>query len=119
MPALLLAFQYQKRAAKVGFDWPVIDDVRAKIVEELDEVLDVLDDPEKAAEELGDLLFVLVNWARWLKIEPENALRGTTQKFYRRFAYVEQRVRETGKPMTDFTLDVLDGFWDEAKAQGL
>ncbi len=119
MPALLVSYLYQERAARVGFDWPVIGDVRAKLDEEMDEVLAALDDPDHAAEELGDVLFVLVNWARWLKIEPENALRGANAKFYRRFRHVEQSVAATGRPMTDFTLDELEGFWQEAKLQGL
>lgn len=119
LPALLRAHQYQVRAAKAGFDWKQIADVRAKIIEELDEVLEVADDRQKAAEELGDLLFVIVNWARWLNIEPENALRDTISKFYRRFTHVERRVRESGRQMTEFTLSDLDAFWDEAKSNGL
>jgi tetrapyrrole methylase family protein/MazG family protein len=118
LPALLRAFNYQERAARAGFDWPVIDGVREKINEELDEVLSAPDD-ENRQEELGDLFFILVNWARWLKIDPENALRLANDKFYRRFAFVEAKVRQTGQPMSDFTLEALDVFWDEAKAQGL
>ena len=116
LPALLLAHQYQVRAAKVGFDWDAIDDVRAKINEELDEVLAVKDDPVLAAGEFGDLLFALVNWGRWLGIEPENALRDTCTKFYRRFAYVEAQARAADKPMTDFSLAELDVWWNDAKA---
>lgn len=118
LPALLRSLQYQDRAARAGFDWPVIDDVRAKLSEELDEVLSAPDD-EARREELGDLLFVLVNWARWLGIDPENALRMANDKFYRRFRHVEKRVAEAGRQMNDMTLAELDVFWDEAKAQGL
>lgn len=118
LPALMLALEYQARAAKVGFDWDVIDDVRAKINEELDEAL-AAETPEERADEIGDVLFVMVNWARWLKIDPESALRDTSAKFYRRFSFIEQRVRESGKPMTDYTLAELDAFWDEAKSNGL
>ena len=118
LPALMLAYQYQARAAKVGFDWDKIEGVRAKISEELDEVMAATTDAERA-EELGDVLFVLVNWARWLNVEPESALRDTVAKFYRRFSFVEQRVRESGQPMTGYTLAELDVFWAEAKAKGL
>ncbi|NOK85995.1 MAG: hypothetical protein GFH27_549395n17 [Chloroflexi bacterium AL-W] len=118
LPALLRAFNYQERAARAGFDWPQIDGVRDKIIEELDEVLSAPDDAARQ-EEIGDLLFVLVNWARWLKVDPENALRLASDKFYRRFAFVEAKVRASGQPMNDFSLAQLDSFWDEAKAQGL
>lgn len=118
LPALLQAYQYQARAAKVNFDWPQVDDVIAKVREEMDEVL-AAETPEHQMEEMGDLLFVLVNWARWLKVEPETALREANQKFYRRFQYIEQQVRATGKPMNDHTLVELDALWDEAKANGL
>ena len=86
--------------------------------EEFDEVLTARDDAHRA-EEMGDLLFVIVNWARWLKIEPETALREANAKFYRRFHYIEQAVAAQGKPMTDYPLPELDALWDEAKAQGL
>jgi tetrapyrrole methylase family protein / MazG family protein len=119
LPALLRSYEYQHRAARVGFDWPVVDDVRAKFNEELDEVMEVLQEPEKLQDEIGDVLFVMVNWIRWLKIDPENALRDANNKFYRRFTYIEQRVRENGKEMTDYTLDELEGFWGEAKKKGL
>ena len=119
LPSLLLAYQYQNRAAKVGFDWERIEDVRKKVIEEIDELLAVAHDPDEAAAEMGDLLFVLVNWARWLNIEPENALRDTNAKFYRRFSYIEQQAQAQGKPMTAYTLSELDAWWDEAKAHGL
>jgi tetrapyrrole methylase family protein/MazG family protein len=118
LPALMLALEYQARAAKVGFDWDEIGDVRAKINEELDEAL-AATTAEERADEIGDVLFVMVNWARWLKIDPESALRDTSAKFYRRFSFIEQRVRETGKQMTDYPLAQLDAFWDEAKDNGL
>ncbi|PJF23252.1 MAG: nucleoside triphosphate pyrophosphohydrolase [Phototrophicales bacterium] len=118
LPALLWAYQAQDRAARAGFDWKAIDGVRDKINEELTEILEAQTDDERA-KEFGDLLFVLVNWARWLKIDPENALRLTNHKFYRRFTHVETRVRQAGKPMTEFTLEELDAFWNEAKTSGL
>lgn len=118
LPALLQAYQYQARAAKVGFDWDDRADVIAKIREEIDELINAETDAEKA-DEFGDLLFALVNWARWMKIEPENALRDANSKFYRRFNYIEQAVKSNGKLLTDYTLAELDALWDEAKTTGL
>ncbi len=118
LPALLQAHQYQARAAKVNFDWPQVEDVIAKVREEIDELLEAAT-PEQQAEEMGDLLFVLVNWARWLKVEPETALREANAKFYRRFRYIEQQVRARGTQLSDHPLDVLDALWDEAKDKGL
>jgi tetrapyrrole methylase family protein/MazG family protein len=118
LPALLQAHEYTAKAAKPGFDWPRIDDVLAKVREELDEVLNATDD-EHRAEEMGDLLFVIVNWARWLNIEPETALRQANAKFYRRFCYIEESVAANGKSMEAYTLEELDAIWDEAKAKGL
>src|SRR6185369_1417924 len=118
LPALLQAQAYQDKAAKPGFDWHQIDSVIDKVREEFDEVVAAEGDAHRT-EEMGDLLFVIVNWARWLKIEPESALREANAKFYRRFHYIEQAVAAQGKPMTDFTLEQLDALWDEAKAKGL
>lgn len=118
LPALLQANEYQDKAARVGFDWWQIDTVIDKVREEFDEVLSAEDDAHRA-EEMGDLLFVIVNWARWLKIEPETALREANAKFYRRFHYIEQAVAAQGKQMTDFALPELDALWDEAKVKGL
>lgn len=118
MPALLQASRYQDKAARLGFDWPDVGGVRDKIIEELDEIAVAATEDERA-EELGDLLFVIVNWARWLKVEPENALRDANAKFYRRFAHIEAQVKASGKAWDAFTLADLDAFWEAAKAQGL
>lgn len=118
LPALLQANQYQSRAAKVNFDWAQVDDVIDKVREEMAEVL-AADTDAQRMEEIGDLLFVLVNWARWLKVEPETALREANAKFYRRFRYIEQQVRATGKQLADHTLEELDALWDAAKGEGL
>ena len=118
LPALMQANEYTARAAKPGFDWHNIEDVIAKVREELDEVLSAEGD-EHRAEEMGDLLFVIVNWARWLHIEPETALRQANAKFYRRFRYLEEAIAANGKPMEDYPLEQLDALWDEAKAKGL
>jgi len=118
LPALLQGYEYQEKAAKAGFDWWKIDDVLAKVREEFDEVLTATSE-EHQAEEMGDLLFVVVNWARWLKIEPETALREANAKFYRRFHYIEGKIAGAGKPMNEYPLPELDAIWDEAKAKGL
>lgn len=116
--ALSYAVAMQKKAAEVGFDWPDIQGVIAKIHEELNELDEEMAagaDKKRLAEELGDVLFACCNLARHLSVEPEPALSGTNQKFYRRFNYVETRVTAAGKSFSDFTLDELDAFWDEAK----
>ena len=118
LPALMQAYEYQAKAAKPGFDWERIDDVIAKVREELDEVVKAETDAARA-EEMGDLLFVLVNWARWLKVEPETALREANAKFYRRFRYIEDRLAEQGKALTDSNLAEMDALWNEAKGKGL
>ncbi|MDZ4671161.1 MAG: nucleoside triphosphate pyrophosphohydrolase [Phototrophicales bacterium] len=121
MPALMVATQYQDRMARVGFDWADPQGVVDKVREELAEVLEAQteNDPAHLMEEVGDLFFVLVNWARWMKIDPESALKKANEKVYRRFEFVEKRVAESHKPFTDYTLDELDKFWDEGKKLGL
>ncbi len=118
IPALMQALRYQEKAAKVHFDWDAIDSVLAKVREELDEVLNATDDDNRA-EEIGDLLFVIANWARWLKVDPETALRETNAKFYRRFRYVEEGLAAQGKTPAESNLAEMDALWDAAKAKGL
>ncbi|WP_341520905.1 nucleoside triphosphate pyrophosphohydrolase [Pseudomonas sp. G.S.17] len=119
LPALSRAAKLQKRAARVGFDWPaalpVVDNVR----EELDEVLEAMasNDAEAIAEEVGDLLFAAVNLARHLKVDPESALRSANTKFERRFRFIEQALRQTHRPIEDCTLEEMDALWGEAKRQ--
>ena len=117
LPALLRAYKLQGKAAKVGFDWNNIDGVWAKVEEELGELREALasGDKEAAESELGDVLFALVNYARHNKIEPEVALDGTNNRFANRFAHVEEKVTASGRAWSDFSLDELDKFWDEAK----
>lgn len=114
MPALSMAFGYQKRAARVGFDWDTEDDVRAKIAEELAEFDNAATAEEKEAE-FGDILFSLVNLARWHKIDPETALRMTNLKFANRFNYVEKRAAELGKDLFAMPLAEKDALWEEKK----
>lgn len=114
-PALFVAQRYSQRAAKVGFDWPDASGVEAKFREELAEVFEA-NSTEARAKEIGDLIFVLVNWLRWLGVDdPESLLRQTNAKFYRRFRHVEQRAQRAGKPIAEFSLDELDVWWREAK----
>lgn len=117
LPALSRAAKLQKRAAQVGFDWPEALPVVDKVREELGEVLEAMseNDPQAIAEELGDLLFVVVNLARHLKVDPENALRAANGKFERRFRFIEQALREVGRPIESCDLEELDGLWGEAK----
>ncbi|WP_297811405.1 MazG nucleotide pyrophosphohydrolase domain-containing protein [uncultured Methylophaga sp.] len=116
--ALSYAVAMQHKASSVGFDWPDIKGVIGKIHEELDELGDEIDadaDKQRLADELGDVLFACCNLARHLGIDPVEALSGTNQKFYRRFNFVETSVSAAGKTFSDFTLDELDQFWDQAK----
>ncbi|WP_224814937.1 nucleoside triphosphate pyrophosphohydrolase [Hasllibacter sp. MH4015] len=121
LPALMRAEKLQKRAARVGFDWPEIDMVINKIAEEAQELADARDTlpPAKVAEEMGDLLFVMANLARHLKVDPEEALRGANAKFVRRFAYIEQELAARSSSPEDSTLEEMDALWDAAKANGL
>lgn len=120
LPALLVAHKYQEKAAKVGFDWPDISGVEQKIREELDEIFTAPTNTDRASE-IGDVMFVLVNYLRWLGIlDPESILREINAKFYRRFTYVETQASANGdKPLTAYTLEEMDALWDEAKAKGL
>lgn len=119
LPALSRATKLQKRAATVGFDWPEALPVLDKVREELDEVLQAMADGDEQAleDEVGDLLFAAVNLARHLKQDPENALRRANRKFERRFRFIEQALRDTGRPIEDCNLDELDALWGEAKRQ--
>ncbi len=113
-PALAQAQSIQDRAARVGFDWKEIKPVMDKVMEEYREVQEA-PNAEERAKELGDLLFAVVNLVRWYKVDAESALRETNLKFRKRFAYIEKKSRETGKPMQEMTLDEMDVFWNEAK----
>ena len=113
LPALAQADTYQRRAARVGFDWPEISGVTAKVREEVAEIEAAV--PEGREAEIGDLLFAVVNWARWLKVDPESALRTANARFAARFAKVEAAARAQGKEMRAMTLEELDRLWEAAK----
>jgi len=116
LPGLTRALKLQSKAAKVGFDWPSVDNVYDKIAEEIEEFKTAPDD--KRTEEFGDILFAMANVARHLGIDPEAALRATNAKFERRFAHIEARLAERGKEPGDSDLAEMDALWNEAKALG-
>lgn len=119
LPALAHSATVQRKAAKVGFDWPDVAGAVAKVAEETDEVLEAnsLGDPASVRAEIGDLLFAVVNVARHLDVEPETALRAATTRFRRRFTEVERQARDRGVNLTDLSIDELDELWNEAKRQ--
>ena len=114
LPALAQAQEYQDRAARVGFDWPQIEGVLDKVAEEIQEIRGTTSF-EEVSEELGDLFFVLVNLARWKKVDAESALRETNLKFKRRFDYVEQGAKRQERSLSDMTLEEMDALWEESK----
>ena len=116
LPALAASQEMQERAAHIGYEWPTIEGVLDKVHEELAE-LRAAATPAEQAEEYGDLLFVLVNVARWEGIEAEAALRSANDKFRRRFASVERQARERDVALKDLSFDELDALWDAAKAE--
>ena len=119
LPALTRAVKLQNRAARVGFDWPSTAQVLDKLVEEAREVVEARETlgPESLAEEMGDLLFVMANLARHMKVDPEAALRAASAKFIRRFARIEDWLAEAGKTPADSDLAEMDALWDRAKAE--
>jgi tetrapyrrole methylase family protein / MazG family protein len=117
VPALVEAQQIARKAAGAGFDWPSIDQVFDQLREELDELHEAREEsrPERLRDEIGDLLFVIVNLARFLKVDPEQALRGTNAKFRRRFAHVEEGIEASGKTLREATMEEMESLWQDAK----
>ncbi len=116
LPSLSQAQEIQDRAARVGFDWSEIGPVIEKVREELTEVLEAADGPERE-KELGDLLFAAVNLVRWYKVDAESVLRATNLRFRRRFAFIEAQARKDGRDLTSMTLAEMDQYWEQAKDQ--
>jgi tetrapyrrole methylase family protein/MazG family protein len=122
LPAVMEAFQLTTKVSRVGFDWPSAEGALAKLDEETLELREAAkdgEDPRKVMEEVGDLLFVAVNVARLLGVDPESALKAANRKFRRRFGHVEERLRADGRSPAASTLEEMDRLWDEAKARGL
>ncbi|MDP5276952.1 nucleoside triphosphate pyrophosphohydrolase [Chengkuizengella axinellae] len=118
MPSLMKALEYQKRAAKVGFDWDNIDQVFEKVMEELNELKEELqtsNHPERKKEELGDLIFSFINLARFLKMDPDEAISIANQKFFARFSFIEQELRLRGKKIDQTNILEMEKLWQEAK----
>ncbi len=121
LPALVRAYRVQEKASRVSFDWNDVRDVWPKVHEEIREVQEAATgkDAKRIEDEMGDLLFTVVNVCRFLAVNPEDALRGTIEKFIRRFRYVENKYAEMNRNMKDSTLEELDRYWDEAKKKGV
>jgi len=119
LPSLIKAYRIQDKARNVGFDWQERREVWKKVKEEITEFEAEVEnmDKEKATEEFGDVMFSLINAARLYKINPDNALEKTNQKFIKRFNYVESKVKELGKTFQDTSLEEMDKYWNEAKKQ--
>ena len=117
LPALVKASRIQEKVAGVGFDWEEPNQVWEKVEEELQEFKTEVENSnqDKMESEFGDVLFSMINYARFLKINPENALERTNKKFTKRFQYLEQKAKDMGKPLSDMTLVQMDVFWEEAK----
>ncbi len=115
LPSLWRAEKVQKKAKKAGFDWPDVSGAVDKLSEELGELRQAMEEHSNVEEELGDLLFAAVNVSRFLRIDPEQALTGATEKFISRFAKVERMARQEGRDMAQMSLDELDELWERAK----
>jgi uncharacterized protein YabN with tetrapyrrole methylase and pyrophosphatase domain len=117
LPALVRGERLTEKAAAVGFDWPDAAAVLAKVREELGELDEAMRDgaPEQVEHELGDLLFAIANLGRWVKVHPEEALRGALRRFESRFHYIEAKLAERGTSPRDSSLEEMDALWNEAK----
>jgi MazG family protein len=119
LPSLQRAHRLQEKAAKVGFDWEKKEDVWKKVIEEIEEMhqSDKEESKEELENEIGDVFFALVNYARFLNINPEYALRKTNKKFVRRFNYIEKKISETGRRINESNLQEMDKYWEESKSR--
>lgn len=120
-PALNQAYEVQEKAAEVGFDWTEVEDVISKIEEELEELKEVVyqKDQKRIEDELGDLIFAVVNLSRFKDIDPEIALLQTINKFKNRFSYIETSLKEKNQDINQMSLEELDNFWNEAKEKNI
>ncbi len=117
LPALQRAHRLQEKAAKVGFDWEKKEDVWKKVIEEIEEMhhSEKQENREDLENEIGDVFFALVNYSRFLGINPENALRRTNEKFINRFSYIEGKINESGRKINESNLEEMDKYWEESK----
>jgi len=117
LPALVKAFRIQEKAAGVGFEWDNAEDVLDKVKEEITEFNQEIENKnnDKMEDEFGDVIFSLINYARYLKINPESALERTNKKFIKRFKYIEESAKNEGKVINELTLDQMEVFWNKAK----
>lgn len=118
LSALLKAYRLQEKASKVGFDWDKKEDVWKKVIEEIEEMHQSKknETKEELEKEIGDVFFALTNYARFLGINPENALRSSNKKFQTRFRYIEKKIKESGRQITESNLAEMDKYWEEAKS---
>ncbi len=119
LPALHKAFRVQQKVSRVGFDWRDAGDIFAKLDEEVREFRDAFDsgDADRIEDEIGDILFTVANIARFVRVNPEEALQHTVGKFIRRFQHIEQRARQAGKALEEMSLEEMDAYWNEAKEE--
>lgn len=119
LPSIVKALRLQEKTKEVGFEWDTLDQVKEKVDEEIQELYEAVATKEqpKIEEEFGDVLFALVNYARFAKVDPENALEKTNKKFIKRFQYIEQMAKEQNKVLHDMTLGEMDALWNKAKEQ--
>jgi XTP/dITP diphosphohydrolase len=117
LPSMVKAYRMQEKAKGVGFDWKNEGEVWEKVLEEIEELKEEIrsGDSQKKEKEFGDLLFSLINYARFINVNPEDALERTNKKFAKRFQYIEEQAKKNGKPLSDMSLEEMDTFWDEAK----
>ncbi len=115
-PSLIKAYRIQEKANGVGFDWNNADEVWDKVQEELGELQKEVDNQsDKVEDELGDVLFALINYSRFLHVNPDDALEKSNRKFIRRFQYIEEQAKQSGRKLTDLTLDEMEHYWQESK----
>ena len=122
LPAMIKSWRIQEKARGAGFDWEKPEQVLDKVKEELGELQKEISEGQnnlRIEQEFGDLLFALINYARFIDVNPEDALEKTNRKFISRFSYMEEKVRTTGKHLSDLTLEQMDVYWEEAKGRGL
>jgi MazG family protein len=119
LPAIIKALRLQDKTKQVGFEWDHIGQVKEKVDEEIKELYEAVDEgkQEKIEEEFGDVLFALVNYARFAKVDPEQALEKTNKKFMHRFRYIEEQAKAQGKNLHNMSLEEMDALWNQAKGQ--